>query len=180
MTSEEFVKNAIRLIGMPYSTIDCIGVVRTAAGIKCQGTNWLWRSHENSAKYRYLTERYNFPPSKDEVIDGLLVFRINWNQAPARYSDPPNCYHVGILTKNKTVIHSTQKYGVHEEDYNPSQWQGYGKLKQIDYSALPAQPEEPDKEQPDVFTAFMAIDQAITSICEELEIIYNYISNMKD
>ena len=58
MTSYEFISNAEMLIGQPYTKVDCIGVIRKSLNIACQGTNWLWRSINNSSKYRYLTERY--------------------------------------------------------------------------------------------------------------------------
>lgn len=136
MKANEFVTNATRLIGTPYSTIDCIGVVRISAGINCQGTNWLWRSINNSPKYRYLIERHDTPLPKTDCINGILVFRINWSQPPKGYKDTPNCYHVGIITAEKTVIHSTEKLGVHEEIYDEKSWNAYGFLKQIDYSGI--------------------------------------------
>ena len=136
MKANEFVMNATRLIGTPYNTIDCIGVVRIAAGINCQGTNWLWRSINNSPKYRYLIERHDTSLPKTDCMNGILVFRINWSQQPKGYEDTPNCYHVGIITAERTVIHSTEKLGVHEEAYDEKAWNAYGFLKQIDYTGI--------------------------------------------
>lgn len=137
MDNLEFVKNARELIGLTYSNCDCIGVVRSAANIRCSGTNWLWRSYSMSAKYKYLVERHvghlhlpGFP--------GALVFKIDFDDVPAGYSDKPDCYHVGIIGHTgKTVIHSSPKTGVREEELRPDEWDGWGLLKQIDYSIGP-------------------------------------------
>ena len=68
MDQHEFVRRALSLVGQSYGECDCIGVVRKAANIKCQGTNWLWRSIFNSPKYRYLFERSVKPLSPDQYI----------------------------------------------------------------------------------------------------------------
>jgi len=130
VTANEFCRRAEELIGRPYSEIDCIGVVRIAANIRCQGTNWLWRSYENSGKYRYLIERMERPPLKRETRNGLLVFRVNWNFIPSGYNDKPNCYHVGIIS-GENVIQSQEKQGVNIKPYNYEEWDACGWLKQI-------------------------------------------------
>ena len=135
MTPEEFVRNAERLIGMSYSECDCIGVVRRAAGIRCQGTNWLWRSYESSGKYQYLIDRFSTAVPADEAPTGLLVFRIKWNEVPRGYNDRPNCHHVGIID-GKDVIQSQESKGVYRKRYVPSEWQGAGWLKFIDYHQI--------------------------------------------
>lgn len=137
MDNLEFVNNARELIGLSYSNCDCIGVVRNAANIRCSGTNWLWRSYTMSAKYKYLSERtighVHLP-----VFPGTLVFKIDFDDVPAGYSDKPDCYHVGIVGSNgKTVIHSSPKTGVREEELRPDEWDGWGLLKQVDYKAGP-------------------------------------------
>ena len=131
MRADEFCRRCFDLIGKPYSQIDCIGVVRTAAGIRCQGTNWLWRSYDSRGKYQYLIERLDRAPELSEVRDGLLVFRIAWNEKPSGYDDRPNCYHVGVIYGAK-VIQSQEKSGVYMKDYNPGEWQGAGWLKMIE------------------------------------------------
>ena len=132
MTGKEFAENALELLGQPYNNIDCIGVVRLAANIKCQGTNWLWRSFNYSKKYRYLVKRSDVSPAMEQLQDGLLVFRINWNQVPSGYNDRPNCHHVGVIYEHD-VIQSNSGKGVYRSAYNPSQWNGCGLLKDIDY-----------------------------------------------
>lgn len=131
MRADEFCRRCFDLIGKPYSQIDCIGVVRTAAGIRCQGTNWLWRSYESRGKYQYLIERLDRAPELSEIRDGLLVFRIAWYEKPVGYDDRPNCYHVGVIYGSK-VIQSQEKTGVYMKDYNPGEWQGAGWLKMIE------------------------------------------------
>ena len=137
MDNLEFVQNARDLIGLTYSVCDCIGVVRNAANIRCSGTNWLWRSYTMSAKYQYLKRRTIGHVSLP-AIPGALVFKIDFDDVPAGYSDKPDCYHVGIIgDSGKTVIHSSPKTGVREEDLRPDEWDGWGLLKQIDYSSGP-------------------------------------------
>lgn len=138
MDNLEFVKNARELIGLSYSNCDCIGVVRNAANIRCSGTNWLWRSYTMSKKYQYLYERHTGPILHLPAVPGALVFKIAWDEIPKGYSDKPNCYHVGVIgSDGKTVIHSSPKTGVREEELRPDEWDGWGLLKQIDYSSGP-------------------------------------------
>ena len=142
MDNLEFVQNARELIGLTYSNCDCIGVVRNAANIRCSGTNWLWRSYTMSAKYKYLKTRCEVHPG-ETLVPGTLVFKIAWDETPQGYSDRPNCYHVGIIgSEGDTVIHSSPKTGVREEELRPLEWDGYGTLKQVDYKFfLPVKPE---------------------------------------
>lgn len=146
MDNLEFVQNARELIGLTYSICDCIGVVRNAANIRCSGTNWLWRSYKMSAKYRYLVERGKSDGIILPEIPGTLVFKISWDEIPKGYSDDPDCYHVGIIgDTGKTVIHSSPKTGVREEELRPIEWDGWGYLKQVDYKYGPSIPKpEPD------------------------------------
>lgn len=143
MTSSEFCRRAKSLIGRPYTEVDCIGVVRSAANIRCQGTNWLWRSYNNSGKYRYLNIRMERAPTMQEARDGMLVFRIRWDQIPDGYTDKPNCYHVGIICGG-SVIQSNPKPGVYMEPYDPGKWDGCGWLKQVEYVQDPEPEPEPD------------------------------------
>ena len=133
MTGTEFAENALELLGQDYNAIDCIGVVRLAARIKCQGTNWLWRSFNFSKKYRYLVKRSDVAPTVLQLQDGLLVFRVNWNQIPSGYNDRPNCHHVGVIY-GKDVIQSNSGKGVYRSTYNPNQWNACGELFDIEYS----------------------------------------------
>lgn len=133
LTGTEFAENALNLLGEPYNNVDCIGVVRLAAHIKCSGTNWLWRSYKNSPKYKYLKERADCAPELSQLQDGLLVFRIKWTQVPDGYTDRPNCHHVGVIY-GQDVIQSNSGRGVYRSAYKSSEWNGCGELKGIDYS----------------------------------------------
>ena len=150
MKNDEFTERVLQLIGLPYSECDCIGVVRRAAGIRCQGTNWLWRSFESVGKYRYLLDRQSSAPAKNDAINGQLVFRIRWNEYPKGYTDKPNCHHVGVIV-NKDVIQSTEKSGVCRKPYNPDEWNGAGWLKFIDYPTTREENEpEASTEEPEL------------------------------
>lgn len=132
MENKQFCQNVLSLIGQPYSQTDCIGVVRKAAGIRCQGTNWLWRSYLTKGKYQYLTQRLERPPLQHELKNGMLVFRIKWDQVPKGYSDRPNCHHVGVVIDGN-VIQSNESTGVNRKPYSVNEWDGCGWLKFIDF-----------------------------------------------
>ena len=88
------ISTARALIGTPYSELDCIGlivrVIRTSPGgdptYRCQGTNWLWRSIDNSTRFRDLTWRQE---GIQGARAGMLAFK-------RRGTD---VYHVGIVAE---------------------------------------------------------------------------------
>ena len=136
ISGKEFAKRAYDLIGLTYQQCDCIGVVRKALGLRIQGTNWLWRSTANSPKYRYLVDKWSNPPFRLELEEGLVIFRIKWDQIPEGYKDKPNAYHIGVLIyydNSWWVIQSNPKTGVCLTDYKPEDWDGYGKMKYVKY-----------------------------------------------
>ena len=100
------IRTARSLIGTPYSELDCIGlivrVIRTSPGgvgaYRTAGTNTLWRSAEASAKYRDLTWRQEGLTSAQA---GMLAFK-------RRGTD---VHHVGLVTGEGTVIHSSSVAG---------------------------------------------------------------------
>lgn len=159
MTPEIFFENAKQLIGLPYSRCDCIGVVRRSLGIQCQGTNWLWRSITNSSKYRYLQYR---SVDMEAIVDGAVVFRVKWNTIPSGYTDKPDCHHVGVYYKG-VVIQSNPAPGVYEEEFKPAAWSAWGKMKQVDYTAKPA--EDPPEEVPQLLTDHEMIVAIYNAIC---------------
>lgn len=168
MTVDAFCSRAEKLVGTPYSQIDCIGVVRLSAGIRCQGTNWLWRSYDNSGKYRYLIDRMERPPTEREARPGLLVFRIDWGAIPKGYTDKPNCYHVGIITINKDVIESSSVEGsVIKKPYSLDEWSGCGWLRQIDRPS-----EYPESETEETVTI---THSELTEIISHLQSIYSIL-----
>jgi len=93
---------ARKLIGTPYSEMDCINlikkVIRTApggvTGYTTAGTNTLWNSAEASSKYRDLIWRMEGIVG---ACAGMLAFKRKGNDV----------HHVGIVTEKGTVIHSS-------------------------------------------------------------------------
>ena len=135
MTNTQFVNNCLSLCGKSYNEVDCIGVVRKALDIQCKGTNWLFRSINNSNKYRYLIERHACgdgatPPP------GAVVFKANENKIPDGYNDKPDVYHCGVVDTDGYVIHSSPKTGV-RKDYSSrwNSWNYWGLMKQVDYDS---------------------------------------------
>lgn len=104
--AQDAIEAARALIGTPYATLDCIGlivrVIRTAPGgdptYRCQGTNWLWRSVSNSPKYRDLTRQI---VGVRDAQAGMLAFK----------RSGANVHHVGLVTGEGTVIHSSSARG---------------------------------------------------------------------
>jgi len=105
--AKDAIDTARSMIGTPYDEMDCMAlivqVIRLSPGgersYRCQGTNWLWDSAENSGKYRHLV-------SREEGIGGakagMLAFK--------RYG-PEDEGHVGLVTGEGTVIHSSSVNG---------------------------------------------------------------------
>ena len=103
-------KDAIRvargLIGTPYSELDCINlikkVIRTAPGgvpsYTTAGSNTLWNSYDMSAKYKDLTWR-------QEGISGARAGMLAFKRSDS------DVHHVGIVTDEGTVIHSSSTQG---------------------------------------------------------------------
>lgn len=145
MLAQDFINNCKSLVGQSYELTDCIGVVRKALGIQCQGTNWLWRSINNSAKYKYLTYRSTIFPST--LTPGTVLFKINFADIPAGYSDKPNCYHIGVVVDDGMVVDSTPKYGVRLRYINVGEWDAWGTLKQVEFPAFDI-PEDDDDDIP--------------------------------
>ena len=105
--TKDAIAVARKLIGTPYSELDCINlikkVIRTAPGgvpgYTTAGTNTLWDSINASAKYRDLTERHE---GLDGIPAGALAFK--------RYGTDQED-HVGIATGEGTIIHSSSVGG---------------------------------------------------------------------
>lgn len=183
MENKRFCENVLSLIGQPYSQTDCIGVVRKAAGIRCQGTNWLWRSYNSRGKYQYLTQRLERPPRLNELKNGMLVFRIKWDQIPKGYNDRPNCHHVGVIVDG-FVIQSNESAGVNCKPYIIDEWDGCGWLKFIDPPISAPQIQTPDNEipisslqiqKPDNGIPFDDIQPDELSDHEMIKAIYNHL-----
>ena len=104
--AKEAIRAARSLIGTPYSELDCINlikkVIRTApggvAGYTTAGTNTMWESFGASAKYRDLTWR-------QEGISGARAGMLAFKRSGS------DVHHVGIVTGEGTIIHSSSTRG---------------------------------------------------------------------
>lgn len=134
MNNKNFLNNAKILIGKPYSECDCSAVIRKALNINFSGTNWLFRSLNNSSKYKYITELHKCgdgltPPP------GSVVFKADENKIPDGYSDKPDAYHCGVVDEDGYVIHSSPKTGVRKDMTSRwTNWDYWGLMKQVEYS----------------------------------------------
>lgn len=116
--AKDAIATARALIGTPYAELDCINlikkVIRTAPGgvpgYTTAGTNTLWNSRNASAKYRDLTYTQE---GVSGARAGMLVFK----------SKGENVHHVGLVTGDGTVIHSSSAKGCVVETGLDSSWQ---------------------------------------------------------
>ena len=114
---DDAVRTARSLMSTPYSEMDCIRLIvmiirRTAGGdpdYRCEGTNWLWRSIKNSSKYRHLTWQQE---SIEGAKAGMLAFK----------RDGDDVHHVGFVTAEGTVIHSSSVRGMVVETPLDNSW----------------------------------------------------------
>ena len=104
--AKDAVRVARSLIGTPYSTLDCINlikkVIRTAPGgvanYTTSGTNGLWKSRELTQKYRDLV---SYKTGIAGAKAGMIAFK----------ADGEDFHHAGIVTDVGTVIHSSSTQG---------------------------------------------------------------------
>ena len=133
MNNKIFVEKCKTLIGLPYSECVCDAVIRRALYINFKGSNWLFRSVNNSSKYRYLTERHacgdgTTPPP------GAVVFKIDETKTPKGYENGPDAYHCGVVDVDGYVIHSSPKTGVRKDMTSRwTEWDYWGLMKQVEY-----------------------------------------------
>ena len=124
---QDAIGTARTLLGTPYEEMDCIAMIRavirrSAGGIKdyrCEGTNWLWRSIGNSGKYRHLIWRQE---QTQGARGGMLAFK-------RRGED---IHHVGLVTQEGTVIHSSSAAGCVVETPLDESWACLGQHRDID------------------------------------------------
>lgn len=134
MKNIDFLEKVVALIGYAYDTCDCKDVIAKALGIRFAGTNWLFRSINNSSKYRYLVERHacgdgTTPPP------GAVVFKIDETKTPKGYETGPDAYHCGVVDIDGYVIHSSPKTGVRKDMLSRwTEWDYWGLMKQVEYS----------------------------------------------
>ena len=105
--AQDAIQTAKGLMGIPYSKMDCMAMIvqiirKSLGGVKsyrCQGTNWLWNSIENSGRYRHLIWR------QEGIVGakaGMLAFK--------RYG-ADDVGHVGLVADGGMVIHSSSEEG---------------------------------------------------------------------
>ena len=113
--ARDAIRVARSLIGTPYEELDCINlikkVIRTAPGgvpgYTTAGTNTLWNSRNASAKYRDLI------CTQDGCARaGMLAFKRKGTDV----------HHVGLVTGDGTVIHSSSAAGKVVETPLDSSW----------------------------------------------------------
>lgn len=133
MNNLMFLNRCKNLIGTTYDSCVCDAVIRRALNISFKGTNWLFRSINNSSKYRYLTERHacgdgTTPPP------GAVVFKIDETKRPKGYETGPDAYHCGVVDVDGYVIHSSPKTGVRKDMTSRwTEWDYWGLMKQVEY-----------------------------------------------
>lgn len=118
ITAKEAIRAGRALLETPYAQMDCINyikhIIRTTAGgvpsYTTAGTNSLWNSYGSAGKYRDLTWRQE---SLDGAQAGMLAFK----------RDGSDVHHVGLVTGEGTVLHSSSAIGcVVETDLYNGQW----------------------------------------------------------
>ena len=120
----EALRTARGLLGTSYDELDCINlikkVIRVSAGgeksYTTAGTNALWESDKNSAKYRDLTW-------KQEGISGAKAGMLAFMGVGTG-----DVNHVGLVTEKGTVVHSSKSRGgtVETELTEKNGWNGLG------------------------------------------------------
>lgn len=104
--AQDAIRAARALIGTPYSKLDCINLIKSVIrhapggvpGYTTAGTNSLWKSATASAKYSDLTwTQEGIAGAKP----GMLAFKRSGE----------NVHHVGLVTGDGTVIHSSSAAG---------------------------------------------------------------------
>ena len=116
--ASDAIRIARSLIGTPYSELDCINlikkVIRTAPGgvegYTTAGTNALWKSINSAKKYRDIIWR-------QEGIFGARAGMLAFKRSGT------DVHHVGIVTGEGTVIHSSSVYGKAVETALDGSWQ---------------------------------------------------------
>ncbi len=130
----EALRTARGLLGTSYDELDCINlikkVIRVSAGgeksYTTAGTNALWESDKNSAKYRDLTW-------KQEGISGAKAGMLAFMGVGTG-----DVNHVGLVTERGTVVHSSKSRGgaVETELAEKNGWNGLGKHRMIEVNGM--------------------------------------------
>ena len=135
--TQDAIATARALIGTPYSEIDCIGlikrVIRTAPGgvpwYTTAGTNVLWASYIASSKYRDIIWRQE---GISGARAGMLAFKRHGGDV----------HHVGLVTGDGTVIHSSSAAGRVVETALDASWHLLAQHRYIEVAAAAAETED--------------------------------------
>lgn len=134
--AQDAIATARALLGTPYRSLDCINlvkhVIRTAPGgvpwYTTAGTNALWASYIASDKYRDIIWR-------QEGITGARAGML----ALKRHGG--DVHHVGLVTGEGTVIHSSSAAGRVVETALDSSWDLLAQHRYIEVAASAAETE---------------------------------------
>lgn len=134
--TQDAISAARALIGTPYSELDCINlikrVIRTAPGgvpwYTTAGTNALWASYIASSKYRDIIWR-------QEGISGARAGML------ALKKHGGDVHHVGLVTGDGTVIHSSSAAGRVVETALDESWHLLAQHRYIEVAASAAETE---------------------------------------
>lgn len=134
--TQDAIDTARALIGTPYSELDCINlikrVIRTAPGgvpwYTTAGTNALWASYIASDKYRDIIWR-------QEGITGARAGML------ALKKHGGDVHHVGLVTGEGTVIHSSSAAGRVVETALDASWHLLAQHRYIEVAATAAETE---------------------------------------
>lgn len=134
--AQDAISAARALIGTPYSELDCINlikrVIRTAPGgvpwYTTAGTNALWASYISSDKYRDIIWRQE---GIQGARAGMLAFKKHGGDV----------HHVGLVTGEGTVIHSSSAAGRVVETALDESWNLLAQHRYIEVAAAAAEME---------------------------------------
>ena len=134
--AQDAIATARALIGTPYSELDCINliqrVIRTAPGgvpwYTTAGTNALWASYIASDKYRDIIWRH----------EGIAGARAGMLALKKHGGD---VHHVGLVTGEGTVIHSSSAAGRVVETALDESWHLLAQHRYIEVAAAAAETE---------------------------------------
>ncbi len=117
ITTRNAIATARGLLGTPYAEMDCINLIkavirRSPGGVPdytTAGTNTLWNSYDAAPKYRDLIWRQE---STKGARAGMLAFKRSGEDV----------HHVGIVTFDGTVVHSSSAQGMVVETPLDGSW----------------------------------------------------------
>lgn len=117
ITTRNAIATARGLLGTPYAEMDCINLIkavirRSPGGVPdytTAGTNTLWNSYDAAPKYRDLIWRQE---SAKGARAGMLAFKRSGEDV----------HHVGLVTFDGTVVHSSSAQGMVVETPLDGSW----------------------------------------------------------